>query len=400
MPFRPLAPFLLFARIVRRDGPVAFAKAAKFCVSPSAWRWLLRGGRCPPSVPGVSGKDLATIRASRWFDPEWYLREYADVQRAGMDPAVHFAAFGCRGLHDPGPDFCVEEYLQLNDDVRVAGVNPLLHFECCGKAEGRPISFLQCRPAASFPEGTEEAEREFPAAPRRHRRTAVFAAFFPAGRIPETTLCYLRGLREVADDILFFANCPVFPDEIRKLDGLVRFAAFRVHGGHDFFSYKLGFEKARRLGLLDAAAADELIVANDSCYAPVFPFPECFAKMAGRPCDFWGMTAYSGAYRSEHVQSFFFVFRRSVLDGTALDRFLAGLKPEAREIFMRRYWAFSTEREIARDRGMSVEAVRMSLSRTMKLLKETLEKEGIGICRRTKCFYTPSGRPIPGISRI
>ena len=64
---------------------------------------------------------------------------------------------------------------------------------------------------------------------------------------------------------------------------------------------------------------------------------------------------------------------------SALDRFLAGLKPEAREIFMRRYWAFSSEREIARDRGMSVEAVRMSLSRTRKLLKETLEKEGIGI---------------------
>ena len=64
---------------------------------------------------------------------------------------------------------------------------------------------------------------------------------------------------------------------------------------------------------------------------------------------------------------------------SALDRFLAGLKPEAREIFMRRYWAFSSEREIARDRGMSVEAVRMSLSRTRKLLKETLEKEEIGI---------------------
>ena len=247
------------------------------------------------------------------------------MRRAGVDPAAHYAEFGRCGRFDPGPYFSSEEYLRLNEDVRVAGDNPLVHFERCGRAEGRPISVLQCR-KTSFPAGAVETERPFPAAPRRHRRVAVFAAFFPDGRIPETTLCYLRGLREVADDILLFANCPVFPDEIRKLDGLVRHAGFRVHGGHDFYSYRLGFEKARQLGLLDAAATDELILANDSCYGPVFPFPDCFAKMAGRPCDFWGMTANAGAYRSEHVQSFFFVFRRPVLDGSALGRFLEGVE--------------------------------------------------------------------------
>ena len=325
MPFRPLAPFSTFVRIVRRDGFAVFPKMARYCFSPGAWRWLLRGGRGPGAVPSFSEADLAAIRASKWFDPAWYLREHIDVKRAGLDPAVHFAAFGCRGYHDPGPDFSAEEYFQLNEDVRINRSNPLAHFERFGRAEGRPISFLQGK-AKPFPEGAVETEREFPAAPIRRRRVAVFAVFFPAGRIPETTMCYLRALNEVADDVLLYANCPVFPDEIRKLDGLVRFAAFRVHGGHDFFSYRLGFEKARELGLLDAARTDELVLANDSCYAPVFPLPDCFAKMADRPCDFWGMTANSGAYRSEHVQSFFFVFRRRVLDGDALARFLGGIE--------------------------------------------------------------------------
>ena len=323
MPFRPFEPFAAFARIVRRDGLAVFPKAAKYAFSPTAWRWLLRGGA--GAARGVAEADVETIRASRWFDAEWYLRKYPDVRRSGGDPAVHYAEFGRGGGFDPGPYFSSEEYLRLNEDVRVGGDNPLVHFERCGRAEGRPISAIQCRRTA-FPEGAIETERPFPAPPCRHRRVAVFAAFFPDGRIPETTLCYLRGLREVADDILLFANCPVFPDELRKLDGLVRHAEFRVHGGHDFLSYRLGFEKARELGLLDAAATDELILANDSCYGPVFPFPECFAKMAGRPCDFWGMTANAGAYRSEHVQSFFFVFRRPVLDGTALGRFLGGVE--------------------------------------------------------------------------
>lgn len=337
MPFRPFAPLAILARIVRRDGAAAFAKAAKYCVSPSAWLWLLSGGRSQTTSPRVSEADLRAIRASRWFDAEWYLREHIDVRRAGFDPAVHFAAFGCRGYHDPGPDFSAEEYFQLNEDVRINKSNPLVHFERFGRAEGRPISFLQGR-ETKFPDGAVETERAFPAGPRRHRRVAVLASFFPAGRIPETTLCYLRGLREVADDVLFFANCPVFPDEIGKLDGIVRHAAFRVHGGHDFMSYRLGFEKARELGLLGAERTDELILANDSCYGPVFPFPDCFAKMADRPCDFWGMTANSGAYRSEHVQSFFFVFRRPVLDGDALGRFLGSIEVlGARWEVVRRY---------------------------------------------------------------
>lgn len=337
MSFRPLAPLVVLARIVRRDGFAVFSKAAKYCFSPSAWLWLLRGGRHPATVPGVSPVDLKTIRDSPWFDAEWYLREHIDVRRAGIDPAVHFAAFGYRGYHDPGPDFSVEEYFQLNEDVRINKSNPLVHFERFGRAEGRPISFLQGR-ETHFPDGAVEIEKEFPAVPHRHRRVAIFASFFPAGKIPATTLCYLRGLREVADDIVFFASCPIFPDELRKLEGVVRFAAFRIHHGHDFFSYKLGFEKACELGLLDATTTDELIIANDSCYAPVFPFPECFGRMADRPCDFWGMTANSGAYRSEHVQSFFFVFRRPVLDGDALGKFLRGIEVlGARWEVVRRY---------------------------------------------------------------
>ena len=71
------------------------------------------------------------------------------------------------------------------------------------------------------------------------------------------------------------------------------------------------------------------------------------------------------------------VFRIALKE--ALDRFLAAMKPEPREIFMRRYWAFSAEREIARELGLSVGAVKMSLSRSRKQLREYLEREGIGI---------------------
>lgn len=60
-----------------------------------------------------------------------------------------------------------------------------------------------------------------------------------------------------------------------------------------------------------------------------------------------------------------------------LNGFLASLLREQRIIFMRRYWYFSTIKEIARDYGITESKVKMSLSRIRNKLKTILEKEEI-----------------------
>lgn len=57
--------------------------------------------------------------------------------------------------------------------------------------------------------------------------------------------------------------------------------------------------------------------------------------------------------------------------------FLAVLPTETRKIFMRRYWYFSSIKEIAADFSISESKVKMTLLRTRNELKEVLEKEGI-----------------------
>lgn len=69
---------------------------------------------------------------------------------------------------------------------------------------------------------------------------------------------------------------------------------------------------------------------------------------------------------------------RVVLTG-ALNQFLASLTPEARNIFLRRYWYFSSLREIAMDLGVSESKVKMSLLRSRGKLKKILQKEGIAL---------------------
>lgn len=63
----------------------------------------------------------------------------------------------------------------------------------------------------------------------------------------------------------------------------------------------------------------------------------------------------------------------------ALDSFLSMLKPQTKRIFMLRYWHMCPISDVARLCGISEGAVKMSLRRTRKLLREYLEKEEIDI---------------------
>lgn len=58
-----------------------------------------------------------------------------------------------------------------------------------------------------------------------------------------------------------------------------------------------------------------------------------------------------------------------------LNRFLGSLSVENRKIFMRRYWYFSSIKEIAKDYALTESKVKMSLLRSRNALKQFLEKE-------------------------
>lgn len=260
------------------------------------------------------------IRKSAFFDGKWYLRNNPDVAAARMDPATHYLLHGVESNRNPSPDFCNEEYLTLHSDVRAAGINPLLHYERYGKREGRAVSLLELK-EPSFPETAIEGEWRFGDAPRVHGRTALVASYFGGGTLPDTLLYLLRGLREVADNVVYVADCRILPEEVERLRGLVSVAKVERHRQYDFGSYRRALALARRLGYLKEEVADELIVINDSNYGPVVPFAESFEAMAGRPCDFWGYTGYH-AFGHRHISSYFYLFRRKVIDSLLLDVFL------------------------------------------------------------------------------
>ena len=84
--------------------------------------------------------DYDTISNSPYFDREWYLDHYDDLN-GYEDPVYHYLHVGYTIGYDPGPDFSTDEYHACNLDVQKHGMNPLLHYERYGRREQRKLSF-------------------------------------------------------------------------------------------------------------------------------------------------------------------------------------------------------------------------------------------------------------------
>lgn len=94
-------------------------------------------------IKSVSASDVALVKASSFFDAEWYQARYPDVKMMGVDPVEHFLWIGHRLGRSPSPRFCVPSYRSSYRDIRVAGINPLLHYLKSGFNEGRTIHAVE-----------------------------------------------------------------------------------------------------------------------------------------------------------------------------------------------------------------------------------------------------------------
>ena len=157
---------------------------------------------------------------------------------------------------------------------------------------------------------------------KNSKRLAIFASFSKNGKIADYVIYYLKELKKVCENIIFISDSPIFPEELEKIKNLIIYAQFKRHNEYDFGSYKYGFQIAQENKLLDNI--EELIICNDSCYGPVYPFNDIFNEMQNKKCDFWGLS--SDIIEKEHVQSFFYVFKNNIFKTKEFAKFLNNVK--------------------------------------------------------------------------
>ena len=127
----------------------------------------------------VTAEDIAIVKSSGLFDEAWYLDQYPDVRKLGMDPLAHYLWIGRLLKRSPSPRFDAAAYLDFNSDVAELGINPLVHFIRFGMKEGREFT------------GVERAYRSRDLNSSTYTREKAYP-FVPADRLQAIAGEYLR----------------------------------------------------------------------------------------------------------------------------------------------------------------------------------------------------------------
>lgn len=177
------------------------------------------------------------------------------------------------------------------------------------------------------------------------RRVCLFAHFDRDDQLDPHVVSLLNGLVLAGIDIVFVSACRSLPEsDLLTLQSLCARVVLRDNVGLDFGSWKEGL---RWIGAL--SDWDELILANDSAYGPMWPLADVFQRMSERPADIWGIT--DSLQVSRHLQSYFLVFRQRALESPMFAQFWNDFRPLADK------WCLIRNYEI----GLSVRARRAGL---------------------------------------
>lgn len=166
------------------------------------------------------------------------------------------------------------------------------------------------------------------------KRAAIFAHYDKDNIIDDYVIYYLNSLKDFAENIIFVSCCKLSESEKQKLNGIT--IIDEPHNEYDFGSYKRGFLYLKNNNILEKF--DELIFANDSCFAPLFPFKNMFEEMEKRDCNFWGVTKNKFGIKNSgehyeicvrpHIQSYFFVCKKELYNSSYFNNFINSIKQQ------------------------------------------------------------------------
>jgi hypothetical protein len=153
------------------------------------------------------------------------------------------------------------------------------------------------------------------------QRVAVVAHWDTYGRLDPYVAHYLRHLRDLGWRTVLASATPLDldPEEGPGADAVV----YRSCPGYDFTSWKAAFHCLPSL-----FRARELVLTNDSIFAPVGSLASVHEIMDRVSCDFWGMVESHEV--QPHLQSYYLVFRPKTLRHKAFTTFWEGVSVSPR----------------------------------------------------------------------
>jgi lipopolysaccharide biosynthesis protein len=163
-------------------------------------------------------------------------------------------------------------------------------------------------------------------------RLAILVHYDVNNTVSDADMHLLRSLKDVATKIVVVSNSAISDNDAAKIGMYADDIFVRNNSGFDFGAWR---DALSRTGWDNIARFNELILVNNSCYGPVVPLQAMFDRMMQSAADFWGVTSFpeqdnsprpeavhlSGRKISAHLQSYFLVFKQSVVTSGAFYRF-------------------------------------------------------------------------------
>jgi len=152
---------------------------------------------------------------------------------------------------------------------------------------------------------------------------------------------YLGEIKTVCERLVIVSNGSLAPE---TRDRFLEYTAdqsdlrVRENKGFDAWGYRTGL---MHIGFEGLAEYDEVLIANDTVFGPVYPLETIFSEMEVRDeLGFWGMTQHPAyekedlvtrnnpyGYAPEHLQTYFVVFRKALMESEVFERFWRKLLP-------------------------------------------------------------------------
>ena len=156
------------------------------------------------------------------------------------------------------------------------------------------------------------------------KRIAIFAHYSKDSRIDDYVIFSLKKLKKVAESIIFISYSNIEEKEVDKIKEYTITSIAKHHGEYDFGSYKRGYNNL-------LSDYEKLILVNDSCYLPLFPFDKMFSVMSYKKLDFWGTTKIDPNRHSSvlpSIQGYLIVFKNTVYSSSFFKDCIYSIKKE------------------------------------------------------------------------
>ena len=152
----------------------------------------------------------------------------------------------------------------------------------------------------------------------KKRRLCLFAGYDKEQKIDDYVIYYIKELAQFSD-VYYCADCEMSNEQLHKLSSITKGAFAYRHKEYDFGSWKYILNQ---IGWDKVSGYDEVLLVNDSCFGPLFPLKEVFAKMDSLALDVWSIA------QNKFLMSFFVCIKASLFQHPRIKEFFQNIQSE------------------------------------------------------------------------